>query len=179
MEIIHKKYPNLLTENLCFIEGQGLCTTYDILVYGTGYNNYVFTFKKSGFKTIYEFETHDRLILEWRVRRHPESYGPNGRIDCPIPDPDNEYIDFYIKAFGVLKEPDCEPCPYSFESGECELLDIIPSCSVAGVKPITCITCSSIKLSLWDHVYKHVQTLYHTHGEHLFCDCRLPSPDDL
>lgn len=68
---LHTKHPELLTEHISYIEGQGLIHCYNVRILGTGYNKYTIHMTDGSV-----LKTEDGLIIEWCVRYQPE---------CPEP----------------------------------------------------------------------------------------------
>ena len=74
-----------ISSSKMFICGQGLVDTYWYVHFGNGYNKYTFVFENNG--KIYEFNTEDKFINEWRSITHDE-----GNM--------KEVNAFYFEAFG-------------------------------------------------------------------------------
>lgn len=68
---LHTKHPELLTEHISYIEGQGLVHCYNVRILGTGYNKYTIHMTDGSV-----LKTEDGLIIEWCVRYQPENSEP-------------------------------------------------------------------------------------------------------
>ena len=79
-----------IKECKCFITGQGLYNTYEIILFGTGQNRYTFNLTYNN--KSYTFITTDVMIKSWKIRYHNQD------------DSEGEYECLSFKANGVLDE---------------------------------------------------------------------------